>query len=595
MLVFRLPEGPVERENTWELLVEIENKYKEIESTTFAVKVSQGAAEEQILDAASDMIQSSNFKEPSEANTVIMTVSLTLNKGNNDDSTSSNIEKKKALRNEMCQILEWSTNKLKQPEEIYQTSATIEVVTEVPSQINKVAQSSAVIATSRASSAIAEITKDPNVPQAAVIHASEGLVRVSSNVMESIHLSRFEEKDDYSASTVSGLTNGIVGSLGNLSEGVLRRMLPGEPPVNISTHGVSMQLERTSTDGVANKTIQLQSGRFSLPSAETMFGDDNYDTVDLKVIEYKRNPFTWDKTSEIQSSVISVEIYGGNSTMLKQTNTSDDFTFTINHVRHDDTDPSPDDVPDLSLLDDVEPTTQYSVFNITSNTTAVRMYVSVSESSNATFTIDMKYDGLPEDDDFDLRSIVPEDVIVNGSEWDTPNSTTCNVEPSVIPRQVKEYEGIAKNAKTFEVFIPAECVPYIGIYYVLISEFRGINETTGYPILDRPSHPFTLTIHTATCQYWNDEQDHWQPDGCRVDPLSTPEETICHCNHLTNFGIDSFYVPINTIEWDVAFANFARLDENPVVFVTVCIIIVVYVILVIFLRRKDKDDLLKVC
>lgn len=68
--------------------------------------------------------------------------------------------------------------------------------------------------------------------------------------------------------------------------------------------------------------------------------------------------------------------------------------------------------------------------------------------------------------------------------------------------------------------------------------------------------------------------------------------TECLCYHLTTFGTD-FYVPPNTIDFSTVFGKFKSLSENAAVFATVISILGVYVLCAIYVRYKDKKDLLK--
>ncbi len=61
---------------------------------------------------------------------------------------------------------------------------------------------------------------------------------------------------------------------------------------------------------------------------------------------------------------------------------------------------------------------------------------------------------------------------------------------------------------------------------------------------------------------------------------------------MTTFGTD-FYVPPNTIDFSTVFAKFKSLNENPGVFATVVSILGVYIIVAVFARYKDRQDLVK--
>ena len=61
---------------------------------------------------------------------------------------------------------------------------------------------------------------------------------------------------------------------------------------------------------------------------------------------------------------------------------------------------------------------------------------------------------------------------------------------------------------------------------------------------------------------------------------------------MTSFA-SSFYVPVNKIDFAYVFAN-ANLAENHTVFTTVISLLAFYVLMLIWLRKKDKEDILKV-
>jgi hypothetical protein len=74
---------------------------------------------------------------------------------------------------------------------------------------------------------------------------------------------------------------------------------------------------------------------------------------------------------------------------------------------------------------------------------------------------------------------------------------------------------------------------------------------------------------------------------------TTWKHTVCRCNHLTSFGGD-FVVPPNTIDFGSVWSKFKSLHENAAVFGTVVSILILYVIVMIWARRKDRKDVIKV-
>ena len=79
----------------------------------------------------------------------------------------------------------------------------------------------------------------------------------------------------------------------------------------------------------------------------------------------------------------------------------------------------------------------------------------------------------------------------------------------------------------------------------------------------------------------------------QVDAATNREQIVCYCNHLTSFGSDLLVAP-NPIDFDSVFSNFGSLAENVAVLALISIILGLYVIGVIWARRADRKDDLKV-
>ena len=74
--------------------------------------------------------------------------------------------------------------------------------------------------------------------------------------------------------------------------------------------------------------------------------------------------------------------------------------------------------------------------------------------------------------------------------------------------------------------------------------------------------------------------------------MTSSNATQCLCNHMTSFGSD-FVVPPNTINFATVFSAEKFLEALPV-FITVALVLLIYGALLIWARRADKTDLLKV-
>lgn len=76
-------------------------------------------------------------------------------------------------------------------------------------------------------------------------------------------------------------------------------------------------------------------------------------------------------------------------------------------------------------------------------------------------------------------------------------------------------------------------------------------------------------------------------------PLTNRQYTQCLCTHLSDFA-SSFFVPPNSIDFSTVFTKFKNLGDNAAVFSTCFALFGVYLILLVWLRRKDKQDVIKV-
>ena len=101
---------------------------------------------------------------------------------------------------------------------------------------------------------------------------------------------------------------------------------------------------------------------------------------------------------------------------------------------------------------------------------------------------------------------------------------------------------------------------------------------------------YRLRLYTSGC-YYLDKNNQWKSDGLVVGPLTNYDQTQCFSTHLTKFtgGFQPLPRPIN---WNYAFAN-ADFLKNKTVYSTVICVTVMYLILVIYSRYKDRKDLQK--
>uniref|UniRef100_H0Z296 Polycystin 1 like 2/pseudo n=1 Tax=Taeniopygia guttata TaxID=59729 RepID=H0Z296_TAEGU len=134
--------------------------------------------------------------------------------------------------------------------------------------------------------------------------------------------------------------------------------------------------------------------------------------------------------------------------------------------------------------------------------------------------------------------------------------------------------------------LPEELIFGEGTYYLMVLQDMGMDSTV-YEGLT-----INATCFASRCVFW-DEQQGEIFSGFQVGPKTNPSSTQCLCNHLTFFGSSFFVIP-NAIDVSKTAQLFGTFVENPVVVTTVGCIFLIYVLVVIWARRKDIQDDAKV-
>lgn len=75
----------------------------------------------------------------------------------------------------------------------------------------------------------------------------------------------------------------------------------------------------------------------------------------------------------------------------------------------------------------------------------------------------------------------------------------------------------------------------------------------------------------------------------QVGPNTTPEKTECLCTHLTDFGGDVMVAP-NPIDMGAVFEGLKNLGDNLGVLLVILTIFLVYALLCVWSRKKDRQD-----
>ena len=101
---------------------------------------------------------------------------------------------------------------------------------------------------------------------------------------------------------------------------------------------------------------------------------------------------------------------------------------------------------------------------------------------------------------------------------------------------------------------------------------------------------YSLRVYLSGC-YYLDENDEWKSDGLIVGHLTNHFQTQCYSTHLTTFA-SGFIVLPSPINWNYVFAN-GDFMRNKTIYLTLILVCLIYLLLMIYSKYKDKKDLEK--
>ena len=101
---------------------------------------------------------------------------------------------------------------------------------------------------------------------------------------------------------------------------------------------------------------------------------------------------------------------------------------------------------------------------------------------------------------------------------------------------------------------------------------------------------YELRVYTSGC-YYLDANNHWEADGLKVGPTTNHYQTQCYSTHLTAFA-GGFLVLPSPINWNYVFTH-ADFNRNKTVYITVICVCILYILLIIYARHKDRKDIEK--
>ncbi|KAJ8317990.1 hypothetical protein KUTeg_003081 [Tegillarca granosa] len=185
------------------------------------------------------------------------------------------------------------------------------------------------------------------------------------------------------------------------------------------------------------------------------------------------------------------------------------------------------------------------------------------------------------------------------------DSVCFNIKPSV-PVRISSYDVFIKQ-DTYPTHLQYDARAYvapekdwmtcIGPSYLSFTgkTYVGLKPTpiSGINATEASLSPYNFTIVTSACKSWDNSKGLWDGSPCIMDWFPTESYIECDCSPSKEMTFaNTFYVAPNTIDFSTVFLKFSPLNQAAVL-ATLCLILVIYILLMIWARHQDKKDQVK--
>ncbi|KAF1589543.1 UNVERIFIED_CONTAM: Polycystic kidney disease protein 1-like 2, partial [Eudyptes pachyrhynchus] len=343
----------------------------------------------------------------------------------------------------------------------------------------------------------------------------------------------------------SSVSHQLLNTVENLQSALLFGKEPDDEPTVLTTPSATMYIHRLQADNMDGTSINISnssSASFTLPPASSLSvsGVD-----DETMVSFAVNPFVSSDTSfDISGTVGGLSLTGLDGLIIPVSNLKENIEIMLPRLSatHED-----------KILLNLGNFSTFQV-NVTSENTSIVIH-------------------LESEHDIPLILYLGYGYRPNETNYDMKNHLFCKKTPG-------------GETNTW-VLSPEELIFGEGTYYFTVLQDMGLDST----VYDRLT--IAVTCFASRCVFWDEQQGNWNSYGCHVGPKTNPRSTQCLCNHLTFFGSSFFVIP-NAIDVSKTAQLFGTFVDNPVVVTTVGCIFLIYVLVVIWARRKDIQDDAKV-
>ncbi|XP_035388719.1 polycystic kidney disease protein 1-like 2 [Electrophorus electricus] len=484
-----------------------------------------------VLTHVSQLQQSGLFSATALA-PLFLSVSNRLNRDLNDDQSKT---VKKNLREkmlaDMCAALTYG-EPLEVLTEVQMTASTLlSLVTQEDELTHNAQLQACCVLLSLGNSQISMSSSGGNVT-VQMIQVATIIVQATSNILTSTNI----EQGDISSLLLSVLDN--------VQSALLTNKEPGQEPLLLSSPLISVYVNRLLSGELSNQTFSFNnssSASFMLPPLiSSVLALQKI--VDVRMLSFGINPFSSNNGLPINGTVGSLSLTRENGSVIPVSNLNEEIEVLL---------PKVEAVQVNSTYLDLG---NYSTLAINMTTQNTSLVLKLKPSGNITLQLQLGFQMYPNDSNYKAKMQLPQ-------------------------------AGMSAEERYTWVLGPRE-MALEGVYYLLVRPVVGAG-------VNSSNASVSVTSIAAQCLYWDETKTNWSDYGCRVGLRTTSLVTQCLCTHLTFFG-SSFFVMPNRVDVTRTAQLFATFVNNPVVVCFVGAIFLVYILAVIWARRKDLQDKIKV-
>ncbi|KAM4017468.1 polycystin-1-like protein 2 [Anomaloglossus baeobatrachus] len=533
-----LPLGEEEDGFLLNVTVTVTNNFGDSVSTVAKVKVRY---DETSADSLASLLSERSMMEGGGSSSLIQlykSVSSVLNREVQEENRNVSLQpdSKKELREVMITAL--STVNVTTLHTALEMSEVLKDITMRSEELSSSAQMEAISVLRDVSQSLLTISseQDPTKEMTA-----NYLFNAMSNVLEA------SAQNGTASSSMSTMSLHLLNAVENLQSALLVGKLPDNEPMILTAPAATMYINRLQSDQVERASVNIpdvSTAAFTLPSLSSLnLPMGEVEALDLRMVSFSVNPFSASNTIDISGSVGGLSLTSTNGSVIPVKDLTEHIEILLPRDPMADAERSTVFLANSSAL----------LVNVTAPHYPLVIHLEPSE--DVPLILYVGYEYHPNETNYDIRTQLP--------------------------------DGRYPGDKVYSWVINPEELYGVGSYYLTIR--LAVEED----VLTMDSVTVSVASFTSQCVFWDETSQEWNNTGCHVGPKTTPHSVQCLCTHLTFFG-SSFIVMPNAVDVSRTIELFATFVDNPVVVTTVGCIAVVYVLVLIWARRKDIQDNAKV-